>query len=113
MNVWVRIRVVVSRIPVQRRRWDMKGFGKFVLLADQQLPPCHCIVITKPLRVLTMQRVYDRPNVSVVRGQVVHRRSQIRIFLPTEQTVCAMLFCTGARRNVTQIAVFGLKILHM
>ena len=91
----------------------MKGFGKFVLLADQQLPPCHCIVITKPLRVLTMQRVYDRPNVSVVRGQVVHRRAQVCIILSTEQAVRAMLFRAGARSNVLEISVFGLKILHM
>ena len=113
VNVRVRIRVVVSCIPVQRRRWEMKGFGKFVLLADKQLPPSRGIVITKPLRVLAMQRVYDRPNVSVVRGQVVHRRSQIRIFLPPEQAVRAMLFRAGARSNVLEIAVFGLKILHM
>ena len=109
----VRIRIVVSRIPVQRRHWDMKGFGKFVLLADQQLPPCRCIVITKPLRVLAMQGIDDRPDVAVVRGQVVHSRSQIRIFLPPEQAVRAMLFRAGARSNVLEIAVFGLKILHM
>ncbi len=54
MNVRVRIGIVVGRIPMQRRRWDMKGFGKFALLADQQLAPCRGIVITKPLRVLTV-----------------------------------------------------------
>ena len=91
----------------------MKCFRKFVLLADEQLAPCCGIVVAKPLCVLAVQRVDDRPDVSVVRGQVVHRRSQIRIFLPTEQAVCAMLFCAGARCNVLEIAVFGLKILHM
>ena len=91
----------------------MKGFGKFVLLADQQLPPCCGIVISQTLRVLTMQGIDDRPDVAVVRGQVVHSRSQIRIFLPPEQAVRAMLFRAGARSNVLEIAVFGLKILHM
>ena len=60
-----------------------------------------------------MQGIDDRPDVAVVRGQVVHSRSQIRIFLPPEQTVRAMLFRAGARSNVLEIAVFGLKILHM
>ena len=60
-----------------------------------------------------MQGIDDCPDVAVVQSKVVHCCVQVRIFLPTEQTVCAMLFCTGARRNVTQIAVFGLKILHM
>ena len=91
----------------------MKCFRKFVLLADEQLPPCRCIVITKPLRVLTMQGIDDRPDVAVVQSKVVHCCVQVRIFLPTEQTVCAMLFRAGARSNVLEIAVFGLKILHM
>ena len=109
----MRIRVVVSRVPMQRRRWDMKRFRKLILLADEQLAPCCGIVISQTLRVLTMQGIDDRPDVAVVRGQVVHSRSQIRIFLPPEQAMCAMLFRTGARCNIAQIAVFGLKILHM
>ena len=109
----VRIRIVVSCVPVQCRRWNMKRFRKLALLAHEQLLPCGGTVITKPFRVLAMQGIDDRPDVAVVRGQVVHRRSQLRIFLPTEQTVCAMLFRTGARCNIAQIAVFGLKILHM
>ena len=91
----------------------MKCFRKFILLANEQFAPCRNIVITEPLRVLTMQGIDDRPDVAVVRGQVVHRRSQIRIFLPPEQAVRAMLFRAGARSNVLEIAVFGLKILHM
>ena len=82
VNVRVRIRVVVSCIPVQRRRWNMKRFRKFVLLADEQLAPCGSVVVSQALRVLTMQRIDDRPDVSVVRGQVVHRRVQVRIVLP-------------------------------
>ena len=113
VNVWMCVCVVVSCVPVQCRCRDMERFCKLVLLADEQLAPCGSVVVSQAFRVLAMQRVYDRPNVSVVRGQVVHRRSQIRIFLPTEQTVCAMLFRTGARCNIAQIAVFGLKILHM
>ena len=113
VNMRVRIRIVVSCVPVQCRRWNMKRFRKLILLADEQLPPSRGIVITKPRGILAMQRVYDRPNVSVVRGQVVHRRSQVRIFFSSKQTVCAMLFRTGARSNVLEIAVFGLKILHM
>ncbi len=88
----VRIRIVVSRIPVQRRRWNMKRFRKLILLADEQLAPCCGIVISQTLRVLTMKGIDDRPDVAVVRGQVVYRRSQLRIFLPPEQTVRAMLF---------------------
>ena len=113
VNMRVRIRIVVSRIPVQRRRWNMKRFCKLVLLADEQLPPCSSIVVSQPLRVLTMQGIDDRPDVAVVRGQIVHRRSQVCIIFSTEQTVCAMLFRAGARGNVLEIAVFGLKILHM
>ena len=109
----VRIRIVVSCVPVQCRRWNMKRFRKLILLADEQLPPCCGIVISQTLRVLTMQGIDDRPDVAVVRGQVVHRRSQLRIFLPPEQAVRAMLFRAGARSNVLEIAVFGLKILHM
>ena len=46
VNMRVRIRIVVSRIPVQRRRWNMKRFCKLVLLADEQLPPCSSIVVS-------------------------------------------------------------------
>ena len=60
-----------------------------------------------------MQGLDDRPDVAVVRGQVAHDRAQIRIFLPTEQTGRTMLFRAGARSNVLELAVFGLKILHM
>ena len=91
----------------------MKRFRKLILLADEQFSPCRCIVITKPFRVLAMQGIDDRPDVAVVRGQIVHRRSQVCVIFSTEQTVCAMLFRTGARCNVLEIAVFGLKILHM
>ena len=113
VNMRVRIRIVVSCVPVQCRRWNMKRFRKLILLADKQLPPSRGIVISQTLRVLTMQGIDDRPDVAVVRGQVVHRRSQVCIIFSTEQAVRTMLFCAGARRNVTQIAVFGLKILHM
>ena len=113
VNVRVRIRIVVSCVPVQCRRWNMKRFRKLILLADEQLAPCCGIVISQTLRVLTMQGIDDRPDVAVVRGQIVHRRGQICIFLPTEQAVRAMLLCAGARGNIAQIAVFGLKILHM
>ena len=113
VNMRVRIRIVVSCVPVQCRRWNMKRFRKLILLADEQLAPCCGIVISQAFRVLTVQRIDDCPDVAVVQSKVVHCCVQVRIFLPTEQTVCAMLFCTGARRNVTQIAVFGLKILHM
>lgn len=95
VNMRVRIRIVVSCVPVQCRRWNMKRFCKLVLLADEQLPPCSSIVVSQPLRVLTMQGIDDRPDVAVVRSQVVHRRSQIRIFLPPEQAVRAMLFAPG------------------
>jgi len=113
VNVRVRIRIMVSCVPVQCRRWNMKCFRKLILLTDEQLAPCCGIVISQTLRVLTMQGIDDRPDVAVVRGQVVHRHSQVRIFFSSKQTVCAMLFRAGARGNVTQIAVFGLKILHM
>ena len=109
----VRIRIVVSCVPVQCRHWDMKSFCKLALLAHEQLLPRGSTVISQTLRVLTMQGIDDRPDVAVVRGQVVHSRSQIRIFLPPEQAVRAMLFRAGARSNVLEIAVFGLKILHM
>ena len=91
----------------------MKRFCKLALLAHEQLLPCGGIVISQTLRVLTMQGIDDRPDVAVVRSQVVHRRSQVRIFFSSKQTVCAMLFRAGARSNVLEIAVFGLKILHM
>ena len=67
VNVWVRICVVVSRIPMQCRRWNMKRFRKLILLADEQLPPSCGIVITKPLRVLTMQGIDDCPDVAIAR----------------------------------------------
>ena len=101
----VRIRIVVSCVPVQCRRWNMKRFCKLALLAHEQLLPCSGTVLTKPFRVLTMQGIDDRPDVAVVRGQVVHRRSQLRIFLPPEQAVRAMLFRAGARGNVLKIAL--------
>ena len=48
VNVRVRIRVVVSCIPVQRRRWNMKRFRKFVDVYKRQAktrlswtPICH------------------------------------------------------------------------
>ena len=91
----------------------MKRFRKFVLLADEQLAPCCGIVVAKPLCVLAVQGIDDRPDVAVVRAQIVHRRSQVCIIFSTEQAVCAMLFRAGARSNVLEIAVFGLKILHM
>ena len=73
--------------------------------------PRHCY--NQAARILTVQGIDDRPDVAVVRGQIVHRRGQLRIFLPPEQAVRAMLFSAGARSNVLEIAVFGLKILHM
>ena len=84
MNVRVRIRIVVSRVPVKTITWHMKGFRELALLAHKQLLPRSSIVIPQALRVLTMQGIDDRPYVAVVRGQVAHRRSQIRIFLLTE-----------------------------
>ena len=45
MNVRVRIRVVVSCIPVKALARHMKRFRKLVLLADKQLAPCGSIVI--------------------------------------------------------------------
>ena len=60
-----------------------------------------------------VQGIDDRPDVAVVRGQVVHCRVQVRIFFSPKQAVRAMLFRAGARGNVLEIAIFGLKILHM
>ena len=68
VNVRVRIRIVVSCVPVQRRRWDMKCFRKLILLTDEQFAPCGGIVVTQPFRVFTMQRIDDRPDVAVVRS---------------------------------------------
>ena len=68
MNVRVRVRVVVSRVPMQRRRWNMKRFRKLILLADEQLAPCCGIAVAKSLRVLKMKRIDDRPDVAVVRS---------------------------------------------
>ena len=99
MNVRVRIRIVVSCVPVQCRRWNMKCFRKLILLTDEQLAPCGSVVVSQAFRVLSVQGIDDRPDVAVVRGQVVHSRSQIRIFLPPEQAVRAMLFRAGARSN--------------
>ena len=84
VNMRVRIRIVIGRVPVQCRRWNMKRFRKLILLADEQLAPCCGIVISQTLRVLTMQGIDDRPDVAVVRGQVVHRRVQVRIVLPAK-----------------------------
>ena len=113
VNMRVRIRIVVSRIPVQRRHWDMKGFRKFILLADQQLPPCCGIVVSQTLRVLTMQGIDDRPDVAVVRGKVVHCCVQVRISSRPNRPCAPCFSAPGRVGNVTQIAVFGLKILHM
>ena len=113
VNVRVRIRIVVSCVPVQCRRWNMKCFRKLILLTDEQLAPCGSVVVSQAFRVLSVQGIDDRPDVAVVRGQIVHRCSQVCIIFSTEQTVCAMLFRAGARSNVLEIAVFGLKILHM
>ena len=66
VDMRVRIRIVVSRVPMQRRHWDMKSFCKLALLAHEQLLPRGSTVISQTLRVFTMQRINDRPDVAIV-----------------------------------------------